>query len=155
MGHGDCYEVICPQNAEEFCAAWDEAGPCIIMHTHGSAQSLCNQLEDGSVVNLITLDQLKEMPRSKTIRLVVVTACETAGGDPLDNVASVLSQKISPRGLVIANVYPVWGADTYFGEKHERNGWTVYQDGEIIRHPDELPVTITLDYACKLFLNMP
>lgn len=131
-----------PVDAEGFAACFPEAELWVI-HTHGSPHSLYDQRATGAIPKMIGLAQMEALPRQPHIRLLFMTACKAAGDDPNHNVASVLSTRISPRGIVIANIHTVWGEDYDMGEKNGERGWVVYRNGRILYPHTALPPKLT------------
>lgn len=140
-----------PIDRAGFAAVFPEA-ELEILHTHGTPLGLYDQRADGGGGPIVTLEDIERLPRAAGVRLVVITACEAAGGDPAHNLASVISTRISPSGLVIANRHVVWGEDYDFGEKTGKRGWVAYRDGRILLTPEDIPAAITMKDAYELLL---
>ena len=79
----------------------------------------------------------------------MMTACETAGGTPNDNMAYWLSKRISNNGIVIANTEIVEGEDTDFHGSSKSNTWKMYNNGSIVGM--ELPVDLNMKTAYKYY----
>ncbi len=144
--------VHIPIDFSGFVAAFSEA-ELQILHTHGSPGALYDFRADGRMPTIATVDEIGWMPVAPHLRLLVITACEAAGGDPAHNLASVLSTRISPSGLVIANRYTVWGEDYDFGDREGRRGWVAYRAGQILLPTDALPAVITMQSAYRTLLS--
>ena len=152
VGNGANSRVHTPVDFSGFSACLREA-EYLIIHTHGSAEGLYDFRADGKGGTLATLSQLAALPKIPTLRLVIITACEAAGGDIQHNVASVLSSRIADEGLVIANRHVVWGADYDFGEKNGLCGWVAYRDGRLLLDENAFPPNITMADAYRCFCD--
>ena len=150
-GAGDV-RIHTPVDAEGFAACFPEAALWVI-HTHGSPHHLYDQRATGKIPKIIGLAELEALPVQSHIRLVFLTACSVAGDDPNHNVASVLSTRISPRGIVIGNLYTVWGEDYDFGARDNRRGWVIYQNGRILYPHTALPPSLTMSDAYRILLG--
>ena len=153
VGDGCESLVHVPVDAAGFAAVFSES-ELLILHTHGSAIGLYDYRTDGRSTTILTLEEAAALPRNPRLRFVMATACETAGGNPHENLAAALSRRISPDGILIASRTVVWGADTEFGAKDGACAWVAYRNGEILRHPHELPALLTMGdgyrIACEL-----
>lgn len=143
--------VVAPQNKENFVSEWENAGYSIVIHTHGSPTGLFDE-EGPNMPEIISLDDIKNLPQNDNIYLVMMTACSTAGGDPLDNVAYWISQKINPSGIVIANTDTVEGNDTTFKSANDCDSWKVYRNGCIMDY--DMPVVMTMEIANQVYENL-
>ena len=144
--------VHIPIDARGFAAVLPEA-ELLILHTHGSPTGLYDFRADRQTTTIARLEEIAEMPRAEGVRLAVVTACEVAGGDPSHNLASVLSTRISPRGIVLANRYVVWGEDYDFGDRAGRHGWVAYREGRLLLPEDALPASLTMADAYRILVE--
>jgi len=94
------------------------------------------------------------MQRNKKIKFLICTACSTAGSNgKLKNTATVLSEKISKKGIVIANQYTVSGRSSSFwgvidGENPVK-GWKAYRNGKVIT--TDIPAELTFDLAAEIY----
>ncbi len=124
-----------------------------IMHTHGSPDGFYDQRADQKQTVIATLQDVAAFPKFPDLRLVIITACETAGGINDANIASALSTRIAENGLVIANRYNVFGADFDFGEQSGKQGWVGYQNGVLVLTENDFPATITFEDAYRIYLR--
>lgn len=148
--HATSYRVATPRHKEDFSALWGELEGAVILHTHGSEAGLYDQTE-GETPLICSVEDLDSLPCNSKILLAVSTACETASGDPLHNVAATVSKKINENGLTLANRYIVWGASEDFEAEGGIHGWVAYSGGRLIRTPKELPVSINFDFISRLW----
>ena len=124
----------------------------VIFHTHGSPECIAG--EKNAVI--FAVKDAKKMRRNTRVKLAVCTACSTAGSNgKMKNIAQVLSEKISQKGIMIANQYDVWGTDDNFygaisGKKV--NGWTVYRNGKVIT--TDIPEVLTLQLASEIYKEL-
>lgn len=154
MGCDSTYIVQGPTTANEFENYWSNVGPCVVIHTHGSPTSLGGQEDSGVNPQIISLEQIEQLPKNNNIDFVMMTACSTAGGDPNDNVAYHMSKKINSNGIVIANKYTVSGSDDDFGAYNDEKGWVVYRNGVIIRDSASIPARITMEEAYEIYKEL-
>jgi hypothetical protein len=145
---GGCI-VRTPTNADSFDSCWNNAGECMIIHTHGSPVGLFDHGGDGSTPVIISKANIKNLTKNNKIKFIMMTACETAGGTSSDNVAYWLSKKINSNGIVIANTDIVSGNDTSFHGSSNNQTWKVYKDG--IVQNIVLPVTLTMSRAYDIY----
>ncbi|MBQ4061220.1 MAG: hypothetical protein IJD46_04250, partial [Bacilli bacterium] len=124
-----------------------------IMHTHGSPEAFIDERADGIRKNIVSLKTLKSFPEFPNLKLVILTACSTAGGIDDNNIAKELSKHIAKDGLVIANKYDVYGGYIDFGERFDKNGWVGYQNGMLVLDETKIPARITMQEAYRIFLN--
>lgn len=148
--HGASYRVVTPRSKEEFSALWRELEGAVILHTHGSETGLYDHTDFGTPL-ICSVEDLDSLPCNPRLTLVVSTACETASGDPLHNVAATISKKINENGLTLANRYIVLGASENFEAEGGVHGWVAYSGGRLIRTPKELPVSINFDFVSRLW----
>ena len=142
--------ITTPANTSDFETCWNKAGDCIIIHTHGDSYGLYNQDDATKTTPLIvSKDDIKGLPINKNIYFIMMTACETAGGTPNDNMAYWLSKRISNNGIVIANTEIVEGEDTDFHGSSKSNTWKMYNNGSIVGM--ELPVDLNMKTAYKYY----
>ena len=146
------YDLYVPIDKNGFITSMESAAH-IIIHMHGTPEALFDQREGGEIPKMLTIADIEAMPDFKEARLVFLTACSAAGGDPNRNVASALSKKIAKDGLVIANEYTVWGEDHDFGDKEGRRGWVGYRDGKRIITKEKIPAKITPADAYIIYKN--
>ena len=125
----------------------------LIMHTHGSPEAFIDQLADDRKRNIISLNTLKKLPKFPNLKLAILTACSTAGGERDQNIARELSLHIADDGLVIANKFVVYGGYIDFGDKDKRNGWVAYQNGKLVITEEKIPPLITMQDAYRIFIN--
>ena len=142
------YIVKAPTSASEFETNWSEANECMVIHTHGSASGLFNEVGN-TTPTIITKNQIKNLPINNRIHFIMMTACKTAGGTTNDNVAYWLSKKINPYGIVIANTDTVSGASKTFGGVKGNATWKVYRNGEI--QNINLPVLLDMSSAYDIY----
>ena len=142
----ESYVVNTPTNASQFETCWNEAGECIIVHTHGNPNGLYDHGEDSTPL-IVSKANIANLSQNDEIHFIMVTACETAGGDESDNVACWLSKKINPNGIVIANKYIVSGSSESFEASGGQDGWRVYRNGALEHMPKEL----TMSKAYEIF----
>ena len=124
-------------DSDNFADTWNKTtADHIIIHTHGSPDGLF-----GTELSFRTRD-VSQLHSNDNINFVLITACETGGMNSSGaNIASLLSQKISPNGIVVCCTTVVSGGDTHFTATN--NGqWIAYRNGEQI--PCDLPSTITM-----------
>ena len=152
MGADSQPEVQAPTDAFEFMDCWDQAGHCVIIHTHGGSNRLVGHTNDDNRPNIVSLEDIQNLEQNCNINFVMITACFTAGGDADDNIACWLSMKINPNGIVIGNKYVVGGTDSSFSATNELPGWVVYRNGAVIC--DELPVELTIETAYALYKSL-
>ena len=152
VGEGAYSTVHVPVDKTGFFACLSEA-KYLIIHTHGSPHGLYDQRADGSRKTIMTLSGIEALPDFPGIQLVILTACQAGGGAPERNVAAALSKKIAKGGLVIANRFVTWGADSDFGEKEGRQGWVGYQNGRLVIPSEKLPARITMADAYRIYTN--
>lgn len=148
MQRSGSYSVKCPTNKDVFETYWNNAGTCVVIHTHGSYGGLFDE-RNGSTPQIISLDEIKQLDRNNNINFVVITSCSTAGGAEDNNVACWISQKINQYGIVIANKYDVSGGDTEFSAANGLRGWVIYRNGNIITSPRIL----TMPKAYEIFIE--
>ena len=153
VGDGAYSNVHTPVDKSGFLACLGEA-KYIIIHTHGCPDGLFDQRADGKGPRIISRSGIDTMPDFPGVQLIILTACQSAGGDPEKNVAASLSKKIAKNGLVIANTYIVWGADSDFGDKDGRQGWVAYRDGKLVIPGERLPARITMADAFNIYKNV-
>ncbi len=147
------FTVVCPQCVDEFCRIWKDINGALIVHTHGSSEGFFDEI-NGFSIELFTKKDLPRIEKNDHIHLIVITACSTAGGDENNNIAACLSKLINIDGIVIANRKNVFGDDTYFHAQEKTQDWVVYRNGEIIIHSCEMPITLTLDEAYKIYRSL-
>jgi hypothetical protein len=152
VGEGAYSTVHVPIDKAGFLACLGEA-KYMIIHTHGSPEGLYDQRADGKTKTIITLRGIEELPDVPNVQLIILTACQTAGGNPERNVASALSKKIAKNGLVFANEFVTWGSDYDFGEKDGKRGWAAYRNGARVLRPDDLPPRITMADAYRIYAH--
>ena len=152
VGFDSKSEVCSPTNKEDFIAVLKKNN-YVVIHTHGTSESLINQWEDNSQTVIVNKQEVANLPTFDNVLLVVLTACQTAGGKDDNNIACELSKKISKKGLVIANRFVVFGSDYDFGEKNRKLGWVAYQNGRLIIPEDRFPPTITMADAYYKFCD--
>lgn len=149
VGDGSGYTVATPTDAAAFAEVWRRAHGTVIVHTHGSPTCLCNaESADGKpgTPTIISAERIRLLRPNRAIHLVMITACQTAGGDAPDRcTAACLSRKIAPDGIVIANKYTVWGGSAEFGSK-QPDGWVIFRAGEAL----PLPRVLTMADALSL-----
>lgn len=151
IGGGAESRVHAPVDARGLAAALAEA-EYVILHTHGSPEGIYDHRADGRDTTIATLADIASMPPLPSLRLIVATACQAAGGDPQSNLAAALSRKIAPDGLVIANRHVVFGADYDFGEREGRPGWVGYRAGRCVLSEDRMPARLTMADAYRIYL---
>ena len=157
VGAPNHYIVKTPTTATAFANCWNEADHCVVVHTHGDPNNLCNEVEDPATSTktypvIITKNQIEDLSINNNILFVMVTACRTAGGLLRhDNVAYWLSKKIHPDGIVIANTDDVDGTDKEFWGRNKNQTWKAYKNGVIL--DVSLPVTLTMSSAHDIYYN--
>ena len=124
----------------------------LIIHTHGDSGALYDQRSDGRILKIISMRGIEEMTPNRNLRFIMMTACSSAGGAG-KNIASVLSTRISPKGIVIANRHVVWGADYDFGTKDGARGWVAYRNGEMILDENDIPEKLTMADAYNIAMS--
>lgn len=146
--------VKATKTALEFANNWSMSGNCVIIHTHGSPNGLFDGGidENGNSVTpqIISLDEIKNLPANPNIKFLLIVSCSCAGGSQYNNVASWLSQKIDPEGIVIANRYIVNGTGPIaygWDNGQKTDGWVVYQNGLRLH----LPVTINMEKGYDIY----
>ena len=151
IGNGTESHVHVPIDREGLRASLADADFAIV-HTHGSREGFFAQRADGKSTVIATLSDVLALPECPKLKLVLITACETArGGD--DNIAAALSTRIAKNGLVLANRYVVYGASYDFGDRDGRHGWVGYRNGKPVLTEDALPAVITMRDAYTAYLN--
>ena len=143
-----CYTVETPTNVSNFENCWNTADECVVIHTHGSPTGLFDHGEN-STPQIISKDEISNLPINNNIHFIMMTACETAGGIESDNVAYWLSKKINPNGIVIANTDIVLGGSTSFKGINDNPTWKVYKNGIIQASIDD--VTLTMQSAYSIY----
>ena len=146
------YHVHTPVDKNGIIACLSDANYAII-HVHGAPDKLIDQREDNSQKTMVSLGGIKDFPKFSSLRLVIMTACATAGGENDKNIAAALSEHIADDGLVIANRHVVWGAHYDFGEKNNKLGWVAYQKGKLVLAEDKFPAFITMADGYNAFIN--
>ena len=154
FGRRYTHTVVTAETLLNFKNAWANAGDCIVIHTHGAPDALADENTDEVQSTFAGISDIKAMKQNKAIRFVMMTACSTAGGDPYNNVAYHLSKKINPKGIVIANQYTVGGSDVSFGAYDSSHGWVAYKNGKIVRTPDQIPISITMENAYRIYREL-
>lgn len=157
IGKPEQYRVDCPDTALAFEASWRNSAYCVVVHTHGSPEGLFNEGFDpvenqNTTPVIIHLNDIKTLTRNNDIMFVMITACETAGGEEEDNVACWLSKKINPNGIVLANYYFGYGADKEFtgvkaGSEIPEDGWRVYRNGIRVN----MPKVLTMEKSYRIY----
>lgn len=148
FGNERNYTVFTPKGVSNFEAYWAKSGECMIIHTHGSPNSLVNQFNDGTQSTIISKDEIKSLPINKSIHFIMITACSVAGEPTTDNVAYWLSKRINENGIVIANTDTVVGGDTSFRGEGKEKTWKVYKNGSIDSISD---VSLTMQKAYDIY----
>ena len=147
------YEEGCnvrtPTTSTDFSSCWNEAGECIVIHTHGSPHELFNEDENNGTPQIISTEEIRNLQNNNKIHFIMMTACQTAGGTFNDNVAYWLSKKINPNGIVIANTEIVGGTDKTFSGITNAQTWKVYKNGEI--QAPITDVTLTMQKAYDIY----
>ena len=82
--------VYVPVDKEGLAASFEECDYFII-HTHGCATSFMDQRVDNRLVEIASLDDINCFPMFPKLKLVVITACETAS-DAQENIAKALTK---------------------------------------------------------------
>ena len=144
----ESYVVKTPTNASQFETCWDEAGECIIVHTHGDPNGLYDHGEDSTPL-IVSKANIANLSQNDEIHFIMVTACETAGGTVNDNIACWLSKKINPSGIVIANTDKVSGDDTFFQGVNFEPTWKAYKNGIVQNQISD--VTLTMQKAFNIY----
>ena len=152
IGYGTEMHVHTPVDKKGLLACLNVANYAII-HTHGAPDRLIDQREDNSQKLITTVSGVKEFPEFPSLRLIIMTACSTAGGENDKNIACELSKHIAKDGLVIANRHVVYGANYDFGEKNGKLGWVAYRNGNLVLTEDKFPAYITMADGYNTFLN--
>ncbi|MBR4943272.1 MAG: hypothetical protein IKZ28_04495 [Clostridia bacterium] len=152
VGFGTVGRVHAPIEREGLIACMQESNHFII-HTHGSANGFFDQRADNRQTIIATLSDVHTFPRFPNLHLIVITACEAAGGVNEENIACALSTRIAQDGLVIANRFDVFGSDYDFGEKHGKRGWVAYQNGKLALCESQIPANITMADAYQIYIN--
>ena len=150
IGYGAHSHVHIPTNGKGLIACLEQAR-FFIMHTHGSPEYFTDQREDGSMPNIASLASIKKFPNFPNLKLVIITACSTAGGNADNNIACELSKHIATNGLVIANKYVTWGSNYDFGEKQGVPGWVAYQNGNLVLTEKDIPAKITMADGYRIY----
>ena len=145
--------MFSPTTASDFSSVWNITNRCLIIHTHGSSQGLADHGDEISL-RIISLDEIKALNSNNKINFIMMTACETAGGNENDNVAYWLSKKINPGGIVIANKYKVSGNDTTFYASGKIPGWVAYKNGVIVRRENAIPIVLTMADAYQIYTEL-
>ena len=152
IGEGTEMHVHTPVDKKGLIACLEGANYAII-HVHGTPERLIDQRESKEYKLLTTIGGLKDFPEFPNLRLIVMTACSTAGGENDKNIASELSKHIAKDGLVIANRFDTYGACYDFGERYGKLGWVAYQNGKLVITEDKIPARITMADGYNIFLN--
>ena len=138
--------VCCPINERDFLSLWSMfVTDCLIIHTHGNYDGLSTENNEDEIWRIISLNGIKKMSKNTNIKNVIITACNVAGGNIYNNVACVISKKISPDGYVLASIGNVSGYSDKFTSK---NMWVVYQNGRIIYrfNNNKITMRIAIDF---------
>ncbi len=142
------YFVETPTSAIAFENCWNKSNECMVIHTHGGPDNLCDEVGDSTPI-IISKTEINDLPKNNKIHFIMITACETAGGTTNDNVACALSKRINPDGIVIANTDEVSGDDTEFLGSNENATWKVYKNG-ILQAPIS-DITLTMQSAYNIY----
>ena len=140
------YIVKTPNNVLTLRNCWNEAGECIIIHTHGSPDGLYDQGTNSTPI-IASKTDIADFATNHAIGFVMITACETAGGTTTDNVAYWVSKKINPNGIVIANTDVVSGGATSFRGTNNNPTWKVYKNGILQSSASDVTLTMQSAYA--------
>lgn len=139
--------IVVATSTSNFSESWNKTtASTVVIHTHGTPDGFF-----GEGLNFTTSDA-KNLHVNSNIQLVLITACE-AGGNNGDqaNIGQLISQKISPDGIVVCCTTKVSGGDKDFSAT---NGgcWVVYQNGEQITA--DLNTTISMQDVADLWKRM-
>ena len=128
------YTVHSTKTALDFSDAWNRAGECVMIHTHGSPFAVYDEVgrDPSTMPEIISKDQVSRMSKNDRIKFVYISACSTAGGEEKNNFACEISKKIDPNGIVLANGDEVWGCSAFYEGKTKGQTWKVYKNGEVI-----------------------
>ncbi len=153
IGDGVVSRVHTPIDSKGLIACLEQSNYFII-HTHGSPSAFINELADGSQKQIASLNMVKKFPKFPKLKLVVMTACQTANNENgNENIAMALSRQIASDGLVFANRYATYGSNCDFGERYGKPGWVAYQNGAIVLTEKDIPPRITTADAFRIFLD--
>jgi len=155
MGTDNSAVVVTPVNSTAFADCWNNAGHCLVIHTHGTPSELSGEEKINNVKiqnKIISVEEIRALEQNEHIDFIMMTSCSTAGGNPDENVACELSKKINPCGIVIANKRNVSGADKDFYASGEVPGWVAYRNGTVIT--EDLPVELNMEDAYEIFKNL-
>ena len=147
---GASARVHVPVDSEGLIACMSESDYFII-HTHGTFDSFIDQRANDKQVKIASLSDVENFPSFPNLKLVIITACSTAGGENSNNIAAALSTKIAKNGLVIANRYRVFGSCYDFGEEGGKQGWIGYRNGKAVLFEKDLPANITMADGYKIY----
>ncbi len=140
------YIVKTPNNVLTLKNCWNEAGECIIIHTHGSPDGLYDEGTNSTPI-IASKTDIANFATNHAICFVMITACETAGGTTTDNVAYWVSKKINPNGIVIANTDVVSRGATSFRGINNKPTWKVYKNGVLQASVSDVTLTMQSAYA--------
>ena len=131
IGNQGDYAVKAPANPNEFKSIWQSSDFSVIIHTFGNESSL---LEDqgGRTRVIVDIEDLKTIPYNAAIQLVIITAGCAATRMKNECIASVISKKISTKGIVIANEGWLYGDASEFSPCDNSSKWLVYQNGVLL-----------------------
>ncbi len=145
------YRLFSPHSFGDFSDVWNSARGLMMFHTSGDSNGCYNRIGE-AWQNIVTLADTEKLLRNRNIRFIMTVA--GANAKETTNIARAMSEKISPRGIVIANTKGPVGADSEFWSENGEHGWVVYQNGKILIDPESLPKALDMKDAYMIFKTL-